>query len=158
DAGSVRALRLALMDRRELVRAFALRGLVHRTDDMLLGWGSKALFEALASNLKGSSEPYVGRTSRAILAKLAGEGPGVEAGPWREWWRDSGEQKALEAAAKLKANPPKLPEATGGDVKTRARDVTTYWTQTRESGLDVAICLDVTPSMDKTLERVQTQV
>jgi hypothetical protein len=126
---------------------------------MLLGWGSKALFEALAGNLKGSSEPYVGRTSRAILARLAGEDRGADASAWRAWWKDAGEQRALDAAAKLQANPPKpAAEPTGGDVRTRARDMTTYWTQTREAGLDVAMCLDVTPSMDKTLERVQTQV
>src|SRR5262249_41070029 len=68
-ATSVRALRLALLDKQPLVRAFALRGLASRGIDDLRAWGSAALFNRLVENLavKKGVIPYVAKEAHLLL-------------------------------------------------------------------------------------------
>src|SRR5690606_1682983 len=56
----VRGLRLALSDRKELNRAFALRGLLRCDPDLLLAVGSQGLFDALVDAMD-SREEFVAR-------------------------------------------------------------------------------------------------
>jgi serine/threonine-protein kinase len=160
-SASVRALRLALLDRHPLVRAFALRGLTLRTAPDLQAWGGHAVWEGLLANLRATKEePYLARTARVVLAQLAGKDLGAKEEPWRAYWKESG-RAAFESAAS--AHGPEAPptiavQAAQGEQTTREREVTTYFTQAREHGLECVICLDVTDSMTDKLARVRREI
>jgi serine/threonine-protein kinase len=161
---SIRALRLALLDRYPLVRAFALRGLTLRGAEDLRAWGNKPLFDNLVENVKApGEEPYIRATARLVLTTIAGKDLGPKPEPWRAWFTDKGAAE-LSASFLARGQDPSAPAKVGGPAAapaepgTRDHEVQKYLTQAREQGLDVVICLDITPSMDKTLDRVKTQI
>ncbi len=158
----VRGLRLALSDRKELNRAFALRGLLPCHDDLLRAVGSQGLFDALVDAMD-SREDFVARASHALLSRLAGDAERRTQAAWRRWWADEGEGRFREAA--LRGPPPAPPPAPGRqappsaeDMTTRTRAITTYMSQLRDRGLEVVFVIDVTLSMTDELERVKSQV
>jgi hypothetical protein len=105
-----------------------------------------------------SKEPYVARTSQALLLGLAEEGKPRKTDEWKTWWDDGG--KALfQAAARV---APELPAAAGASgekaLRSRTRDMTQYFSKLRKRGLDLLLLIDVTVSMTEELERMRAQV
>ncbi|MBX3466480.1 MAG: VWA domain-containing protein [Planctomycetes bacterium] len=159
---TTRGLRLALSDRKELNRAFALRGLLRADDRLLRAVGSQGLFDALVDTLD-SREEFVARAGGALLARLAGDRERRDKAGWRRWWAEAGETLFVEAA---RAGPPPPTPAAGGrdapasgdELTTRTRALTTHLSQLRERGLEVVFVIDVTSSMADELARVKGQV
>ena len=152
----VRGLRLGLLDRFPLNRAFALRGLAAYPTDFLRAYGSQALFENLLEVID-DREPYVARTARGLLDRLSGGHDAQSRSDWRRWWRDEGEALLLAAAQ----TPPPVAEADPGTVaklQTQSQDLNRYFSELRDRGLELLICIDVTSSMHDELDRVRAQV
>ncbi len=155
----IRALRLGLLDRFPLNRAFALRGLLRRSDAWLRAFGSQALFDNLLEVL-GDDEPYLADGAQALLLRLAGGGEPRRKAAWRRWWSEEGEACFREAAA----TPPDLQldlpseAAQREQLASQSREVNQYFSELRDRGLDIVILMDVTTSMSEELARVRAQV
>lgn len=171
DERAIGGLALALQDREELVRGFALRGLLARTRSARLRHGGLTYAEGLLFAMK-SREPFLRGNAGRLLSELAGdEGPSADASPsvWRAWWRRNGLIAVERALAKQPAEPGGAAGAKGeerektgvGKTKERGgRSMTTnqYFTAVKQAGLEVVFVIDITTSMGEELARVREQV
>lgn len=177
DFEAIRGLRIALRDDHELVRGFALRGLLRRPLPALRRWGGVALGEGLVE-ICGAKESWPRRNARELLTRLVPGAPDSEASEHavKRWFKERGEAALKRGERPPPAQPPGARKADPkaapkpGEAKDKARPIATrerldrskeparYFTEVRERGLEVVFVVDVTSSMSDELERVRRQV
>ncbi|MCO5170508.1 MAG: VWA domain-containing protein [Planctomycetes bacterium] len=167
DRRAVAPLARALGDAHAMVKAFALHGLARSTPEDLRKGGGAPLATALVEVLKVKAH-YHRRVARSLLAALAGEDLGPDAGRWRAWLR--------KAADGLPVEPPPPPfDASGFDpatvakvdaevaaggtsVRPRIPPVASTLRELRRGGIDVGICLDQTSSMGAVISEAKARI
>lgn len=141
----------ALGDKDRRVRAYAVEALRRSHSSTLRSAASKPLVEELIERqLSVKSDFYHSRVLE-VLRLLVPDAPASKASEWQTWWT-----KACDTHAPAPWNPPPPPAADGASSGKPGQTVAERFVERgfdlNAAGLDVAICIDTTGSMQTTID------
>ncbi len=170
DRRAILPLARALEDKKfGHVVGFALHGLARQSAEDLRKGGGVELVELLIDALK-IKRNYHRRVAREVLTKIVGEDLGSKSTKWKAWLRknEEGEALALDMDAVVfderRFDPELVTQVmqegydAGTQLRDRIPDPTTAIEELNEFGLDVALCLDQTSSMESVIEAAKANM